>query len=127
MPSNLKNTEKKKIYLHQSITLTGLSTPTFHAAVDQCKNIYEAMKSCFPPGKLNKWGPSRYEGHDALDANARYFTARKFAPDEQSLLFSLGVDTNGILANIRGMDLIHGADNKVAYLRVNEGPDRKIK
>ena len=96
-------------------------------AVEQCKSIYEAIQSCFPPGKLNEWGPSRYEGHDALDANARYFTARKYAPDEANLPFSPGVDTNGILPNMRGMDLIHGADNKVAYLRAIEESNGKIK
>ena len=60
---------------------------------------------------------SVYEGYDAIDANARYFSIRKNVPNERGLTFGRGVDPDGTLANLRDQLLIHGYDNKVEYLK----------
>lgn len=74
------------------------------------------MGSIFPEGTMQKWEHSYYEGHIATDFNARYFTNRSNARNEANLPFLEGVDPGGVLAELRGHDLIHGADNQVAYL-----------
>ena len=61
-----------------------------------------------------------YEGYTAIDFNARYFTTRRDAPNEENLPFADGVDPDGTLAKLQKHDLIHGPDNKVAYLRLLE-------
>lgn len=69
---------------------------------------------------MNHWQNALYEGHIATEFNSRYFTARKDAPNEENLPFGEGVDPNGDLASIRKHDLIHGPDNRVAYLKALE-------
>lgn len=64
-----------------------------------------------------------YEGCDAIDANARYFSLRKNVPNERGLSFEKGVDPNGILASLRDQHLIHGYDNKVVYLKEEKVDD----
>lgn len=74
------------------------------------------MGKIFPEGTIHKWENSHYEGHIATEFNARYFTNRSNAKNESNLPFLEGVDPDGVLAELRGHDLIHGADNQVAYM-----------
>jgi hypothetical protein len=66
---------------------------------------------------LIPWQGTTYEGWDAIDVNARYFTQRKHVPHERGQVFGIGVDPNGVLASVRNQHIIHGYDNKVNYLR----------
>ena len=78
------------------------------------------MGTQFPEGTTNMWQSTLYEGHIAIDVHARYFTACKTAPKEANLSFSQGVNPDGVLSRLRKHDLIHGPDNKVAYLKTGE-------
>jgi hypothetical protein len=78
-------------------------------------SIYAKMGSIFPEGTMQKWENSSYEGHIATEFNARYFTNRSDTQNEANLPFLEGVDPDGVLAELRGHDLIHGADNQVTY------------
>jgi hypothetical protein len=106
--------------MRQAVTLTGLSTEAFAAAASACEEISTTMRAHFPEEATNAWQNGLYEGHITIDFNARYFTLRKNAPTEANLPFSEGIDPHGILAAIRKQDLIHGADNQVAYLKALE-------
>ena len=109
--------QKKRFFIRQNVTLTGLSSESFNRAASACEDIYAKMSTHFPIGFINHWQNTLYEGHAATDFNARYFTARNDAPNEVNLPFGHGVDPNGVLASLRRHDLIHGPDNEVAYLK----------
>lgn len=109
--------KKKAKFIRQAIRITGLNTPNFRKSVSKTADIQELMKNSIEPIVLAEWNPSTYEGEHALDMSARYFTPRKSAPHERGQAFGIGVDPNGILADVRGQELIHGNDNKVEYLR----------
>jgi hypothetical protein len=53
-----------------------------------------------------------------LDLHRRYFTSQKLAPNKVNLPFMEVVDSDGVLASVRGQDLIHGPDNQVHYLEL---------
>jgi len=97
----------------QSITLIGLSTESYIKAALACESIYAKMSDHFPAESMTHWENTLYEGHIATDFNARYFTTRKGSPQEANLFFLDRVDPDGILAGLRGQDLIHGPDNQV--------------
>jgi hypothetical protein len=112
--------QKRRFFMRQSITLTGLSTESYGKAALACESIYAKMSDHFPAKSMTHWQNTLYEGHVATDFNARYFTTRKGSPQEANLSFLDGVDPDGILAGLRGQDLIHGPDNQVTYLRALE-------
>jgi hypothetical protein len=102
------------------VRLTGLSTVAFGRAAAASDETFRKMGAQFEENKINKWENTLYEGHVATDYNARYFTNRSEAKNEVNLPFVKGVDPNGILADLRGQDLIHGPDNQVMYYRHHE-------
>ena len=104
-------------YIRQGVTLTGLSTDPFSKATSTCDAIYAMLLTHFPDGSMINWENTMYEGHIATNFSARYFTNRNLARNEVNLPFGDGVDPNGVLANVRGQDLIHGPDNQVTYVR----------
>ncbi|KAF8962223.1 hypothetical protein BDZ97DRAFT_1613294, partial [Flammula alnicola] len=117
----------KATYIRQVARLTGLSTPTFGSTVNNIGNIYNLMSSYIGNNILSSWQAASYKGHEAIDTNARYFTPRKHVPQEHGQAFEIGVDSDGVLANIRGQHLIHGHDNKVDYLREYKDRNRNTK
>jgi len=113
--------QKKRFFLRQSVTLTGLSTESFDRAASACEAIYAKMSAHFLVGSVNHWENTVYEGHAATDFNARYFTRCNDTPNEGNLTFGDGVDPDGVLGMLHGHDLIHGPDNQVAYLKALDG------
>ena len=82
------------------------------------QQIILIVKAHFPENSVNNWQPATYEGHAALDLHRRYFTSQKLAPNKVNLPFMEVVDSDGVLASVRGQDLIHGPDNQVHYLEL---------
>ena len=115
--SNERAAQRKWNYLMQRVRLTGLSAEEFDNAVLSYTMVYNKMSAQFPLESVLPWQAAVYEGHPAIDFNARYFTKRSDAPNETSLPFQTGVDPKGILKRLRGQDLIHGPDNCVQYLQ----------
>ena len=66
---------------------------------------------------LSPWQNNVYEGYDTIDANARYFSLRKYIPNKRGQPFANGVDPNGVLASLRDQYVIHGYNNTVEYLK----------
>jgi hypothetical protein len=108
----------QRLFIKQSVRVTGLSTDAFCQAAVACKEAYAMMTAHFPVDSTHPWQETLYEGHTAIDFNARYFTQRKDAPKESSLPFFEGVDPEGVLETLRRQDLIHGPDNQVEYLKL---------
>lgn len=110
-----KGSRVQHIHLRQSITITGLGCRAFEDAATVFHDTYHAISSTFTRGKMLDWQCGIYEGHAALTFNARYFTLRRHAPNERTLPWGEGVDPQGLLEKLRGQNMIHGPDNKVAY------------
>lgn len=119
--------KRKATYLHQTVRLTGLGVTAFGTAVVKINDIYKLMSGHITSKKLIPWQATHYEGSEAINASARYFTLRRFVPNERGKQFGVGVDTGNLLAAIRGQDLIHGDDNKVDYLKEYKSVKEKIK
>ncbi|RDB30758.1 hypothetical protein Hypma_005840 [Hypsizygus marmoreus] len=101
-------------YLRQSITISGLGTPTFEDALRSTTEIYGAFDRTFREGELESWGPSGGES-DALEASNRYLTPRRDAPGVTSVPFGEGVDPKHVLLAMAGNDHVHTEDNEVLY------------
>lgn len=125
MVSKVVNLKSKAKILRQYIRLTGLKTPMFQSAIGKIRDVHQLMLTNID--NLNEWQPVTYEGQDAIDISARYFTPRWSVPNEQGQTFGAGVDPNGVLAAIRGQDMIHGRDNKVEYLKEYRNDKGEIK
>lgn len=109
--------KRKANYLRQTVRVTGLGVKPFEHSVAILEQFYDLMKNAVVGKDFIPWQTTFYEGMKAVDASARYFTPRKFVPNEPGLPFAIGVDPHGKLADIRGQDLIHGQDNKVDFLK----------
>lgn len=120
--SNVSYLRKKVCYIRQAVRLTGLGNPSFSKAVENIAKIHETMAKHIT---LSPWQINIYEGYSTIDANARYFTPRKYIPNERGQVFGNGVDPDGVLASLRDQFIIHGYDNKVEYLK-NEKDDHGI-
>ncbi|KAF8973568.1 hypothetical protein BDZ97DRAFT_1647707, partial [Flammula alnicola] len=121
------NLKRKATYIRQAVRLTGLGAISFENATDTIRSVQQLLSTHL---RDDLWQAASYEGHTAIDASARYFTPRRFVPQERGQAFENGVDPNGVLADIRGQDLIHGSDNKVDYLREyqdNKGHTRIVR
>lgn len=112
--SDITYLKKKVRYIRQAVRLTGLGNATFTKAVENIVEIYGVMAKHIT---LSPWQNNVYEGYDTIDANARYFSLRKYIPNERGQTFGNGVDPNGVLASLRDQYVIHGYDNKVEYLK----------
>jgi len=114
-------------FLRQAVQLTGLGNSTFAKAMNNIVEIHKFMATHIGANVLLPWQSATYEGCDAIDANARYFSLRKNVPTERGQPFVSGVDPNGILASVRNQNIIHGYDNKVDYLREEKDMEEKIR
>ena len=105
-------------YLRQCISLTGLGTPTFEAAVEGILDIYSLFSSHVPRNRLK---PSTccdtYGEFTSVETSNRYFTSIKDSgPMVEHIAFSNEIDPHGILANLAtNSNYIHSDDNVVEY------------
>lgn len=102
-------------YMRQHVTVTGLGSPTFQNAISNLEDVYLAFKHVLPRGGLEPWEPTRFSQNKAIEANTRYFTERKLAPNEAEMEFFPFVDKYNELANAKSDAFFHGPDNRVEY------------
>lgn len=115
-------------HIRQAVTLTGLGSKSFGEGVDNIAQAYMKFITFFPEDQLELWQPTMFNPHVAIDAHSRYFTERRFSPQEPNIPFGPMVDPKGILTSIQGNDFIHGQDNYVEYLehRLKDGNSRWV-
>ncbi|KAF8220010.1 hypothetical protein L208DRAFT_1336227, partial [Tricholoma matsutake] len=111
-------------YLHQSITLSGLGSPTFEQVILAAQEIYGHFDRQFTEGTLESWNNSP-ENSMALNISNRYLTPQTEAGAQPSIPFFKGVDPRNILKNLSRGDLsqahIHTEDNQVQYFVLHRG------
>ncbi|KAF8236765.1 hypothetical protein L208DRAFT_1250718 [Tricholoma matsutake] len=117
-------------YLHQSITLTGLGSPTFSSALSAVKTIYDCFDRQFEEHTLDPWTESEVADGipESIDLSNRYFTPATEAGGMKDTPFLPGIDPKGILQSMgqgdRTLSFVHTKDNQVHYFstcRLNEG------
>ncbi|KAH7906038.1 hypothetical protein BJ138DRAFT_1117933 [Hygrophoropsis aurantiaca] len=102
-------------HIRQHITLTGLGQKEFDEAVGNLYGIHTMLARQVPPGALESWHPSEYNGQSALDIQNRYFTPRKFANGQPKFPFDKLSDDNSYLEDSTTPELYHTYDNHVDY------------
>lgn len=73
---------------------------------------------------LERWQPTLYGGHLALDMSNRYFSSRRLNGSATPIPFEEMVDPEGILADMARDNLVHCDENDVMYCKlVSEGDE----
>ena len=115
-------------YLRQAITLTGLGTHKFKAALEGIQMIHSIFSK--EPGltQLEKWSPGYFQEHHTTNLWNRYFTSSMQSGSHQpNIAFDKFVDPNGVLASVMGGHLMHTQDNHVEYYQRVEKSTNKFK
>jgi hypothetical protein len=106
----------RRIYMRQSVMLTGLSSAKFNDALASMRAIEDMFRQMVPHGTMDDWAPSSFRGHTTIDISNRYFTpAHRASQDDEQVLFSVAVDPDRILSMAMGNEFIHTEDNEVEY------------
>lgn len=108
-------------FLRQSVTLSGLGTPTFENAMIAARDVHKRFDRHFAEGTLEPW--TELDAGDqtslSLDISNRYFTPRGEAHGLNHKEFLPGVDPRGILSDLAKGDgitsYVHTEDNQVLY------------
>ena len=113
----LKSTSKRTRYLRQSISLTGLGTPTFNASLQGVLNVFTLFSNHVPRDALNNCENicNSYGNHPGIDISNRYFSSIKNTPMEKRIPFEQHEDPHGILARLETPNYVHSNLNKVEY------------
>ncbi|KAF8325959.1 hypothetical protein F5887DRAFT_1072021 [Amanita rubescens] len=114
---NQEITAKRAKYLRQGVSLTGLGTPTFEAAVKGILDIYSLFGGHVPRDKLKPCGCiDAYGEFTSIDSSNRYFSSIKdCGPTEKQIPFSIDIDPYGILSNLETSGYVHNINNVVEY------------
>ncbi|KAF9470181.1 hypothetical protein BDN70DRAFT_902321 [Pholiota conissans] len=111
-----RTSHRTRPHLRQAVTITGLQTPVFTAAIEAIEKIQLAFVNAFPADMVDQWQPSFFKDVYALDTHSRYFTKTHLVPNQEKCPFDHATDPEGILASMQDETLIHIADNHVDYL-----------
>ena len=101
--------------MRQSVMLTGLSSPKFDENVASIYEIQDMFRRTAINGTMENWAPSLFQEHISIDVGNRYFTARKYALQDQPIAFSPSVDPHNVLSEAMGDQFVHVEENHVEY------------
>ncbi|KAI1788903.1 hypothetical protein LXA43DRAFT_893730 [Ganoderma leucocontextum] len=120
IPRNLN----RLINLQQSITLTGLGTKSFDAAVCGVQTVYQVFNNHVSRtgGRLREWTPGRCGQDLTLTFTNCYLTSSHDLGDEASVDLSAMVDPFNVLRPLIKSE-VHTADNVVEYWERRQGGD----
>lgn len=122
MSTSIPRTLNRLIDLKQSVTLTGLGTDRFDAAVHGMQTIHQVLSNHVSRagGRLRNWTPGR-DGQDlTLTFANRYLTSARDVGDETSIDMSAVVDPLNVLRPLIKNE-VHTADNVVEYWECRDG------
>jgi hypothetical protein len=104
------------------LLITGLSTATFKAAIDNVSKLYALFSRSVAQGKLQSCtAVSSFQNHASMGIYNRYFTPRKNDLHGVEKTFSPDIDPTGVLAKLIDASFYHGEDNDVAYFEKTIG------
>ncbi|KAF8327492.1 hypothetical protein F5887DRAFT_1077138 [Amanita rubescens] len=111
-----RNANKAK-YLRQGVSLTGLGTPTFDAALSGILDVYSLFSRHVPRDKLKPCSCiDAYGEFTSIESSNRYFTSIKDCGlTEKHITFSSEIDPYGILTSFENSSYIHSDNNIVEY------------
>lgn len=104
-------------YLRQSLTITGLGSPTFGEAIKSAHKVFDIFQRQFAEDQVESWHSPTYSGHHSLNLSNRYLTPKRDAQDMVHLPFTDAVDPRGVLEDMAKSNYIHGEDNEVSYFK----------
>lgn len=106
----------RRLYMRQSVTLTGLSSPLFDDAIASIRAIDDMFRQQVAGGIMELWGLSTFQGYPSIDVGNRYFTPRQHVlQNDRQVSFSPVVDPDHILSMAMGDEFVHTEDNDVEY------------
>ncbi|RXW14439.1 hypothetical protein EST38_g11415 [Candolleomyces aberdarensis] len=103
--------------LRQHVKLTAFDLEAFKDDLRRLRDLHARMDDSIGGKRIHPMDYLPYEGYEAVDSHARYFTDRSQAPYESDTPFSRLVDPYNILSDIKPDFFIHGADNWVEYCK----------
>ncbi|KAI1783260.1 hypothetical protein LXA43DRAFT_1067803 [Ganoderma leucocontextum] len=123
---NIPRNLNRLINLQQSITLTGLGTKSFDAAVCGVQTVYQVFNNHVSRagGRLREWTPGRCGQDLTLTFANRYLTSSRDLGDEASVDLSAIVDPFNVLRPLIKSE-VHTADNVVEYWERRQGGDSR--
>jgi hypothetical protein len=87
-----------RLYLRQSVMLTGLSSPKFNNAIQFIRTIEDIFQRQAVDGNMEAWVPSAFQGHPSIDVGNCYFIPRQHALQDQQISFSTTIEPDNILS-----------------------------
>jgi hypothetical protein len=109
-------TQARIRFLQQSVTLTGFETATFNKGVQALLDVQGFFDRHIPVNKIEECTIiDKYDDSLGIQLSNRYFTARREAPTDKQVAFTLEIDPSGYLASLAGDQFFHGEQNIVKY------------
>lgn len=105
----------RRLYLRQSMMLTGLSSPKFNDAILSIHAIEDIFRRQVADRGMEVWVSSAFQGHASIDVGNRYFTPHQHALQDRHISFSPAIDPDNILSEAMGEEFVHTEDNDVEY------------
>ncbi|KAF8347119.1 hypothetical protein F5887DRAFT_1131417 [Amanita rubescens] len=114
---NQEITAKRVKYLRQGVSLTGLGTPTFEAAINGIFDIYSLFSGHVPRDKLKPCAfLDTYGEFTSIETSNRYFSSIKdCGPTVKHISFPSEIDPHGILSSFENTSYIHSENNVVEF------------
>ena len=118
----------RRLFMRQSVVLTGLSLSMFDEALDSVHAIQDMFRQHMMNGTMEDWTPSIFQEHSSIDISNRYFTPHQNAMLDRQISFDPVVDPDNILSvAMADGKFVHVEDNQVEYYeayRDNQGTKR---
>ncbi|KAF6742263.1 hypothetical protein DFP72DRAFT_817675 [Ephemerocybe angulata] len=128
LPMNVTKLAKKRLFLRQSIRLTGLDDMHFARAVEQVEEGFVKISMDAEGREMDAYDWSNFNGRRILEASTRYFTHKSQAGGGSSVPFAEEVDPHGTLrALTMDGDFLHLQENDVIYSERFIDTDKSIK
>ncbi|KAF8881012.1 hypothetical protein BD779DRAFT_1445810, partial [Infundibulicybe gibba] len=120
---------KQYKFFRQSLTLAGLGSATFDAAVEATSGMFATFQRQFAEGTLDVWKTPHYKMHSSLAISNRYLTPKRDAPNMEHIPFDPEVDAHGQLELVVKDGYVHGEENIVEYYtqRTQDGKKSFVK
>ncbi|KIL57949.1 hypothetical protein M378DRAFT_60403, partial [Amanita muscaria Koide BX008] len=124
-----ERTPRRTKYLRQSVSLTGLGTPTFEAALKGVLDVYALFSGYVNHKNLKACSIcDNYSEYTSFESSNRYFTTTKDAPaSEKHIPFTSEVDPYGILSGLANSIYMHGESNIVEYFERTRMPYNELR
>jgi hypothetical protein len=113
--SSLSSMKRSRGTMRQAVTLTGLGSESFEAALKGVEKVYMAFFNHLPDGHLLPLEGTTWNDVPTIEAYCRYFTHRLSSPFIQEEPIPLNIDPEGVLQSLCDGEYTYTSDNVVDY------------